>query len=72
LSAVWQKTAVKVYHAKKMLLLFDILRGWAIFDFSGVIGRGGHSRHQNPVSKDLKRRCCKNTFFQVDGETIGG
>ncbi len=37
----WKKTAVKVYYAKKTLQLFDILRGWAVFDSGGMIGRGG-------------------------------
>ncbi len=45
LHAVGQKTAVKVYHAEKTLQLFDILRGWAKFDFGGVIGRKGCSCH---------------------------
>jgi hypothetical protein len=51
---------------------FDILRGWAVFYFSGVIGHGGRSRRGIPVSKDLKGRCRKNTFFQVDNKAIGG
>jgi hypothetical protein len=34
LSTVGQKVAGKVYHAKKTLQLFDILRGWAFFLFS--------------------------------------
>jgi hypothetical protein len=38
LCAVRQKTAVKVYHAKKALQLLDVLRWWAVFDFGGVIG----------------------------------
>jgi hypothetical protein len=32
LSTVGQKTAVKVYYPKKMLPLFDILRGQVVFD----------------------------------------
>jgi hypothetical protein len=24
------------------------------------------------VAKNLKRRCCKHTFFRIDCETIGG
>jgi hypothetical protein len=39
----WAKAPVKVYHAKKTLQLFEILRGWAIFYFGSVIGRGGCS-----------------------------
>jgi hypothetical protein len=38
LYAVGQKMAVKVYHAKKALQLLYVLRGWAIFDFDGMIG----------------------------------
>jgi hypothetical protein len=64
--------AVKVYHAKEMLQLLDVLRGWAIFNLGSVISHWGCSSRQNPVSKNLKRRCCKNTFFQIDGEAIGG
>jgi hypothetical protein len=60
--------AVKVYHAKETLQLFDVLRGWAIFGFGRLIGRWGCSCRQNPVAKNLKGVCCKNTFFQVDGE----
>jgi hypothetical protein len=63
---------VKVYHAKKALQLFDVLRGWAIFDFGGVISHGGRSCHQNLVSKNFKGGCCENTFFPVYGEAIGG
>jgi hypothetical protein len=49
LSTVGQKAAVKVYHAKKTLQLFDILRGWAIFYFGSVISRAGRSCRQNRV-----------------------
>jgi hypothetical protein len=52
LSTVGQETAVEVYHAKKMLQLFDILRGWAVLDFGSVIGRGGRSCRRNCVSKN--------------------
>jgi hypothetical protein len=41
LCTVGQKMAVKVYHAEEALQLFDILRGWAEFNFGGVIGRRG-------------------------------
>jgi hypothetical protein len=34
LSTVGQEAAVKVYHAKKTLQLFDILRGRAVFDLA--------------------------------------
>ncbi len=37
MSTVGQKAVVKVYHAEKTLQLFDILRGWSVFDFGGVI-----------------------------------
>jgi hypothetical protein len=37
---VRQEAAVKVYHAKKTLQMFDFLRGWAVFDFGSMIGRG--------------------------------
>ncbi len=63
LGTIWQKAAVKVYHAKKTLQLLDILRGWAIFNFGGVIGRGGRSCRRNCVAKNFKRRGCKNTIF---------
>jgi hypothetical protein len=62
---------VKIYYAKKMLQLFDILRGWAKFDFGGMIGRGGRSCRRNRVAKDFQRRKCKNTFVKINGETIG-
>ncbi len=39
--AVGQKTAVKVYHAKETLQLYDVVRGWAIFYFSSVISWWG-------------------------------
>jgi hypothetical protein len=64
--------AVKIYYAKKTLQLLDFLRGWAIFDLGAVIGRVGRSCRRNPVSKNLKGRCCKNTFLQIDGKVIGG
>jgi hypothetical protein len=71
LCAFGQKMTVKIYHAKKMLQLFDILRGWAKFDFSGMISRGGRSCRRNRVAKDFQRRSCKNTFVKINGETIG-
>ncbi len=52
-----KKSAVKVYHAEKTLQLFDVLRGCAIFNFGGVIGRWGRSCRRNPVYKNLKGRC---------------
>jgi hypothetical protein len=61
----------KVNHAKKTLQLLDILRWWAIFNFCSVVGRGGCSRRRNHVSKDFKRGCYEEAFFQVDGEAIG-
>jgi hypothetical protein len=63
LGTIWQKAAVKVYHAEKALQLLDILRGWVIFDFGGVIGRWGCSCHRNRVAKNFKGGGCKNTFF---------
>jgi hypothetical protein len=60
--------AVKVYHAMTALQLFDVLRGWANFKFGGVIGCWGRACRQNPVAKNFKGTCCKNAFFQVDGE----
>jgi hypothetical protein len=54
LGTIWQKAAVKVYHAKKTLQLLDILRGWTIFNFVGGIGRGGRSCRQNRVAKNFK------------------
>jgi hypothetical protein len=72
LSTVGQKAAVKVYHAKKTLQLFDILRRLEVFDFGRVIGREGLSCSRNCVSKNFKRGGCKNTFLKVNGETIGG
>jgi hypothetical protein len=41
LYAFGQKTAVKIHNAEKTLQLFDVPRGWAKFNFSDVIGRGG-------------------------------
>ncbi len=72
LCIVGQKAAVEVYHAKKSLKLFDILRGWAKPDFDDGIGQGGRSCRRNCVAKNLKRRSCNNAFFKVYGETIGG
>ncbi len=66
-----KKKAVKFYHAKKTLQLLDILRGWG-WDFGGMIGRRGRSCHRNCMTKNLKRGCCQHTFFQIDGEAIGG
>jgi hypothetical protein len=54
------------------LLLLDILRGWPIFYFGGMISCGDRSCCQNGVAKNFKRRCCKHIFFQMDGEAIGG
>jgi hypothetical protein len=53
LSTVGQKAAVKVYHVKKTLQLFDIVRGWAVFNFAGVMGHGGRSYRRNRVSKNF-------------------
>jgi hypothetical protein len=64
--------AVKIHHAEKTLQLFDFLRGWAEFDFSGVVGRGGRPCCRKCVANNLQRRCCKDTFFKVYGKTIGG
>ena len=71
LGTIWQETAVKVYHAEKTLQLLDVLRGWAVFDFGGVIDPRGRSCRRNRVSKNFKRGGCKNTFFQVNCQTIG-
>jgi hypothetical protein len=71
LCTVWQKTAVKDYHAKEMLQLFDVLRGWEIFDFGGMIGLWGCSCRRNLVSKNSREGVAKFTFFQIDGEAIG-
>jgi hypothetical protein len=54
------------------LQLFDIIRGWAVFYFSSVIGHGGCSCRQNHESKNFQRGGCKNTFLKVNGETISG
>jgi hypothetical protein len=67
-----KKTAVKVYHAEEALQLFDILRGWAKFNFGGVIDRRGRSYRRNRVAKNLLGRGCKNAFVKFSGETIGG
>jgi hypothetical protein len=66
LSTIWQEAAVKVYHAEKTLQLLDVLRGRAVFEFGGVIGRGGRSCRRNRVAKNLKGGGCKNTLFQVN------
>jgi hypothetical protein len=71
LSTIWQEAVVKVYHAEKTLQLLDVLRGWAILDFAGVIGRGGRSCRRNRVAKNFEGRGCKNTLFQVNCQTIG-
>jgi hypothetical protein len=43
LCTVGQKTAVKVYYAKKVLQLLDVLRGWEIFYFGSMIGVNGRT-----------------------------
>jgi hypothetical protein len=65
-----KETAVKVYHAKKMLQLFDILRGrqasiTAVCSVSRACRRDG-------VLQNFQGWNSKNTFFQMNGESIGG
>jgi hypothetical protein len=72
LCGVWQKTVVKIHRAEETLQLFDILRGWAKFNFGSVGGRGGRPCRRNLVAKNFQRTHCKNAFFKIDGETIGG
>ncbi len=72
LCAIRQKKTVKIHHAEKTLQLFDVLRGWAKLNFGSVIGRGGRRCCRNRVAKNFQRGHCKNTFFKIDGETIGG
>jgi hypothetical protein len=72
LYAIGLKTAVKIHHAEKTLQLFDVLRGEGRFHFGGVTGRGSRSCCRNRVAKNLQRGHSKNTFFEIDGETIGG
>ncbi len=64
LCAVGQKTSVNIYHAEETLQLFDILRGWAKFNFNGVSGRGGCPCRRNLAAKNFQRRHCKNTIFK--------
>jgi hypothetical protein len=52
--------------------LFDVLRGWAIFDFGGMIERWGHSCRQNPVSKNFKGGVAKTHFSKLMAKAIGG
>jgi hypothetical protein len=54
-----------------MLQLFDVLKGWEIFDFGGVIGLWGCSCRRNLVSKNSREGVAKFMFFQIDGEAIG-
>ncbi len=71
LSPVWQKTAVKVYHAKKMLKLFDILRGWAIFYFGNMIGRGGRSRRKMVCPRISREGAAKTHFSKLMARLLG-
>jgi hypothetical protein len=71
LCAFGPKTEVKIHHAEKTVLLFDVLRGWAEFDFGDVMGQGGRPCRQNCAAKDFQRRGCKNAFFKIYGKTIG-
>jgi hypothetical protein len=62
LCTLGQKTAVKVYHAEKTLQLLDILKGWAIFDFGSVIGRGAAPVAEIVWSR-ISREGVANTHF---------
>jgi hypothetical protein len=41
LCTIGQKTVVKIHHAEKTLELFEVLRGWAKFNFGKLGSRGG-------------------------------
>ncbi len=58
---------VKIHHAEKTLQLSDVLKGAGKVQF-----RRGCSCRRNCVTKNFQRGHCKNTFFKIDGETIGG
>ncbi len=66
------KTAIKIHHAEKTLQLLDVLWGGGGFDFCCVTSPRGRSCHRNCVAKNLQTGHCKNTFFEIDGKTIGG
>ncbi len=70
LFAIGWKTAAKIHHAEKTLQLFDVLRGWAEFNFGGVISRGGRPCHRNRVAKNFQRRCCKVTCFKFMARSL--
>ncbi len=68
----WVKNGVKSLPCQGNVAIAWCPEGWAVFYFGCVIGHRGRSCHRNLVSKNLKRGCCKNTFFQINGEAIGG
>jgi hypothetical protein len=70
LCAVGQNTEVKIYHAEKMLQLFDVLSGWAKLNFGGMIDHGGGSCRRNCVAKNSQRRGCKNAFSRLTAKPL--
>jgi hypothetical protein len=56
--------AVKIHHAKKTLLLLDVLGGGGpVLDLGGVIGRWGRTCRRDPVAKKFQSWNCENAFF---------
>jgi hypothetical protein len=72
LCAVEQKGGKNLPCRENVAKLFDVLRGWAKFNFGGMIDHGGHSCCRNRVAKNSQRRGCKNAFFKINCEAIGG
>jgi hypothetical protein len=63
LCAIGQKMAVEIHHAEKTLQLFDVLRWWAEFDFSGVVGRGGAAPAAEIMWPKISKEGAAKTHF---------
>jgi hypothetical protein len=65
----WQ---IKIKHAEETLQLFNILGGGQSSTSVVWAAVGGCPCCRNLVAKNFQRRHCKDTFFKIDAETIGG
>jgi hypothetical protein len=63
LCAIGQKTAVKIHQAEKTLQLFDVLRGWAKFNFGSVTGYGGLLLPPKSCGQEFPKRALPKKHF---------
>jgi hypothetical protein len=57
----WQ---IKIKHAEETLQLFNILGGWAKFNFGGVSGRGGLPLLLKSCGQEFPKKALQRHIFQ--------